>query len=229
MDNYAALTAAQLTSLNPVLPRGEYWSESDTGYTKLGNGATVWTELPYWRVAPPMNRWNVGYFYGPNGTKGTLAATANSEYAGRMAVPPGVAIDGIGVTTTGSGGAGSVARLGVRRDSGKGTPGALILDAGTVAVSDAAGDKLITITELVLPEPFVWLTVATQEGTAATYRSITLSHDGFGDISAANAGDASTRNGYVTGATVTGAFSPTYTVAGGAFTPRVYVRCSKSR
>lgn len=40
-------TAAEWTSNNPVLLRGELGQESDTGRCKLGNGTDVWTDLPY--------------------------------------------------------------------------------------------------------------------------------------------------------------------------------------
>lgn len=52
MNIYASLTAAELTSINPVVPVGEIWMEKDTGYAKRGNGATTWTNLSYWQTTP---------------------------------------------------------------------------------------------------------------------------------------------------------------------------------
>lgn len=40
-------TAAQWTSVNPVLLMGEEGLETDTGRTKRGDGVTVWAALPY--------------------------------------------------------------------------------------------------------------------------------------------------------------------------------------
>jgi len=40
-------TAANWTSNDPVLAVGEYECETDTGYTKCGDGTTAWTSLPY--------------------------------------------------------------------------------------------------------------------------------------------------------------------------------------
>lgn len=40
-------TAAAWTTANPVLSDGELGIESDTGYTKLGNGVLAWASLPY--------------------------------------------------------------------------------------------------------------------------------------------------------------------------------------
>ena len=41
-------TAANWTSVNPILANGEAGYETDTEKLKLGDGVTVWTLLPYW-------------------------------------------------------------------------------------------------------------------------------------------------------------------------------------
>lgn len=41
-------TAANWTSVNPVLHSGELGIETDTHLAKLGNGSTAWSGLPYW-------------------------------------------------------------------------------------------------------------------------------------------------------------------------------------
>lgn len=40
-------TASELTSENPLLLEGELATESDTGKQKIGDGATLWADLPY--------------------------------------------------------------------------------------------------------------------------------------------------------------------------------------
>jgi hypothetical protein len=40
-------TAANWTSANPTLAAGETGFETDTRLTKVGNGSTAWTSLPY--------------------------------------------------------------------------------------------------------------------------------------------------------------------------------------
>jgi hypothetical protein len=40
-------TAAQWTTANPVLAAGEPAVETDTGFLKVGDGASAWTALPY--------------------------------------------------------------------------------------------------------------------------------------------------------------------------------------
>lgn len=40
-------TAANWTTVNPVLLAGEWGYETDTKRKKLGDGSTAWTSLPY--------------------------------------------------------------------------------------------------------------------------------------------------------------------------------------
>lgn len=40
-------TAATWTSTNPTLAAGEWGQETDTGYTKIGDGSSAWTALRY--------------------------------------------------------------------------------------------------------------------------------------------------------------------------------------
>jgi len=44
----AIATAAQFSSVNPVLPVATIGYESDTGKIKFGDGATDWNTLSYW-------------------------------------------------------------------------------------------------------------------------------------------------------------------------------------
>lgn len=40
-------TAANWTSVNPILSAGEIGFETNTGKFKFGNGSSTWTALPY--------------------------------------------------------------------------------------------------------------------------------------------------------------------------------------
>jgi hypothetical protein len=40
-------TAAQWTTIDPILTSGEWGLETDTGYTKIGDGTTNWNSLSY--------------------------------------------------------------------------------------------------------------------------------------------------------------------------------------
>jgi hypothetical protein len=44
--------AANWTSVNPILGPGEVGLESDTGYSKVGNGTAAWASLPYTLPSP---------------------------------------------------------------------------------------------------------------------------------------------------------------------------------
>ena len=44
-------TAANWTTADPILAVGELGLESDTGFFKIGNGADVWSDLPYGGVS----------------------------------------------------------------------------------------------------------------------------------------------------------------------------------
>lgn len=47
-------TAAEWTSANPTLGAGEMGVETDTSFTKIGNGSTAWNSLPYASSAVPL-------------------------------------------------------------------------------------------------------------------------------------------------------------------------------
>lgn len=44
-------TAANWTSVNPVLSAGEFGVETDTNKMKIGNGSTAWNSLAYFAPA----------------------------------------------------------------------------------------------------------------------------------------------------------------------------------
>lgn len=45
-------TAANWTSVNPVLAIGEFGVETDTSKVKIGNGSTAWNSLAYTTIRP---------------------------------------------------------------------------------------------------------------------------------------------------------------------------------
>lgn len=53
-------TAANWTSVNPILALGERGVETDTGKEKSGDGSTVWTSLPYFGLTSPVSVANGG-------------------------------------------------------------------------------------------------------------------------------------------------------------------------
>jgi hypothetical protein len=79
-------TAANWTSVNPVLAAGEAGLETDTGLLKYGNGTSTWTALSY-----PSNS-NTTYLVrnntGATIPKGTVVAATGAEPSGRIDVAP---------------------------------------------------------------------------------------------------------------------------------------------
>jgi hypothetical protein len=79
-------TAANWTSVNPVLAAGEAGLETDTGLLKYGNGTSAWAALSY-----PSNS-NTTYLVrnntGATIPKGTLVAATGAEPSGRIDVAP---------------------------------------------------------------------------------------------------------------------------------------------
>ena len=133
-------------------------------------------------------------------------------------------LDRIGVYVTSPGAAGSVIRLGIRAwDTATALPGALILDAGTVAAT-TTGAKEATISQAVTAgTPYVLIAVG--QGAPATEPSM-VAHGGralpFADTGpSANAAPAII--GYSLGALPSTA--PTWFYSSAA-TPRVWVRTS---
>ena len=53
-------TAAQWTDANTILAAGEIGFEADTGYFKVGNGTTAWTDLEYFKDASTLSAEIVG-------------------------------------------------------------------------------------------------------------------------------------------------------------------------
>src|SRR5688500_9696138 len=88
-----------------------------------------------------------GLYYAPNGTLSTVAPSNQQMRAMPFIIPNALTLDRIACETTVDGEAGSVVRLGIYADDGNGYPGALVLDAGTVAGDGGAAVKEITISQ----------------------------------------------------------------------------------
>jgi lysophospholipase L1-like esterase len=131
-----------------------------------------------------LNRQSVGtltpalpsatYFYPVSaGARGTSAMLGNSNMrAAPWQTERSVSLARIGVDISGAGQSGAVVRLGVYADNGQGYPGALLVDAGTVA-ADTTGVKEATIA-LALPPGLYWLVACVQDAptTQPTVRTV---------------------------------------------------------
>jgi len=66
-------TTANWTSINPILLQGEFAYSLDTGFAKIGDGTSTWTQLTYFGGT------------GPTGPTGITGATGNGVPVGGSA------------------------------------------------------------------------------------------------------------------------------------------------
>lgn len=153
------------------------------------------------------------------------AQLANGDlYVVPLLVPAAYAVDRIACAVTTGGSAGAVIRLGIYADA-SGQPGALLVDAGTVAATTTGG-KQITIAKT-LSAGLWWLALVCQ-GAPVTTPTLAGSYAdalGIGGFDAADdlIGSAGARYG----TSITGALADPW--AGGSitsFSPRIGVRCA---
>lgn len=169
-----------------------------------------------------------GYYIAPEGFRSSGAiAAANTEYAIPLwiAAPGTLVRIGVSVTVVTSVTAGTVIRLGIRADNGAGKPGALILDAGTVA-GDAVANPEITISQAIATAGLYWLTATCQIAGATLPTVRMLGTGGMYPVSAGSIVNALSGGlcGY-TATGVSGALPGTYTVANQvALSPLIAVR-----
>ena len=97
---------------------------------------------------------------------GNAALVANQLYATALLIPRDMTLDRICFEVTTAGAGGTKARLGIYNDGTDLYPGALLVDAGEVAV-DTTGLKTIIISQA-LTKGIYWLAVVT-DGTPKTY------------------------------------------------------------
>lgn len=135
-----------------------------------------------------------GYYYGPGGGRSTTTMTAGLLTFVPFWVGTATNFSMIGAEVTTAGAAGTALRLGIYRDSGKGLPDALILDAGKV---DAAttGPKELSIAQALSPGLY-WLAALAEVGAPVvrTVSAVGLTPVGAGSL--ATATGASSQSGH---------------------------------
>lgn len=152
-----------------------------------------------------------GQWYGPycTGTSAAIPGEANA-YAVPLYVPKTTTFDRIGAVVTIGGGTGAVIRFGIYADNGRGQPGALVLDAGTVAATGTGTPLTITISQVLAPGLY-WL-VSCVQGVATPRPTMKITGTLVPYLPLA-AGVATAESAwYMTG--ITGAFPAAFTVAG---------------
>jgi hypothetical protein len=150
-------------------------------------GPLIFPFMGGFQFAPgyPSGRRNMGHCTQNTGT--TISVVANRHYAHPFIVGKQTTWDTIGVEVTTAGAGGSLARLGIYEAQSDGTPGALVLDAGTVLV-DATGDREISITQE-LSAGFYFLTFVS-DGTPVI-RAAILGETGAGWLGSASVSSSS--------------------------------------
>ncbi len=141
------------------------YASSATQLTRLAVGSTsqvlnVIGGIPAWRDRPLAfnETLSVGNYFVPVPITGggASAIAANRLYAMPCHVSRDLTADRIATQVTSAGGAGTVIRLGIYSDTGANAPGALLIDAGTVAADGATGVKAVTISQA-LTQALYWL------------------------------------------------------------------------
>ena len=136
-------TAANWTSVNPILAAGEAGFEIDTGIFKIGDGASAWTALAATAgTTPPATPAGIiSQFAGSTAPDGYLLCHGQSlsttAYSDLFAA--------IGYTYGGSGSSFAVPNLQNRIPVGKGT------DVEFDTLGETGGEKTVAITEAQMP------------------------------------------------------------------------------
>lgn len=168
-----------------------------------------------------------GHYMIPEGARTVSPLLASQEWVVPIKVGREGTIDRIGIEVTVAGVAGSLIRLGVRDQTTNGIPGALLLDAGTVA-GDVVGITELPVTLRLRKPGTYWLSATAQgaAGTAPTVRAVQGNLTPVSGTSLAGALSATPVTGYLmTG--VTGALPATYTVSNRAGSaPLIAVRAA---
>jgi len=132
-------TAANWTSVNPILLANELGRETDTGKIKIGNGTATWTSLAYqaWATLPvAVNAGGTGQTTYTNGQLLIGNTTGNTLAKARLTAGSGVAITNgngsITISATGSGG--TVTSVDVSGGVGLTSSGGPITGSGTITV-----------------------------------------------------------------------------------------------
>jgi hypothetical protein len=154
--------AAALTTLSAFMRTLLDDADAATALATLGAATRIGVAMQ-----PVSGLW-VGDPWG-NGGGGNSAWANGVLYAVPFIVGPGwPPILKVGVSTISGGSAGSLARLGLYADNGSQYPGALIVDAGTVATTSSFANASVALGASYTPTPGLYWKVFVQQGSAST-------------------------------------------------------------
>jgi hypothetical protein len=144
---------------NSVVLAAVYVPANDTaiGSTQIVDKRVLFTDPPV--LAPGSASGvlgNTGMWYGYPSATTTFNPVVGSLRLSPLHISKRLTFDRIGIEVTSFGASTAVCRLGIWADTGAGYPGALVLDAGTVATETPNGSKEITISKVLNPGLY-WL------------------------------------------------------------------------
>lgn len=171
-----------------------FWDDSASEWKNLTlgsglsiSGTTISATAAATGLGTPVVPWKTGRYYDTSqlwaGTFGNVAAVANRFYATPVFVPNDVTVDRIGVYVTAT--AAGNARLGIYAMGTDGWPGALILDAGTVA-TNTGGAKEITISQALSGGTWYYLAMVANAGASYYGWSTTTTVQPYGQPTLSN-------------------------------------------
>jgi hypothetical protein len=122
----------------------------------------------------PFMEWVAGRYYTAGlwdrGATTTIASVIGTLYGGQIVIPNTVTITAAGAEVSTAGGAGSLFRVGLYHDTGKGWLGKRVFDTGTIA-GDATGLQSANPAALVRPGYYWAVILARHVTTTITFRA----------------------------------------------------------
>lgn len=196
-------------------------AQSRAGYRQLAERA----RNPHRPTQDPAEVFRTGdwHFAGSQGSAGTSNTLGNGSLrVSPLDVPQPLPISDLSLAITAGGTAGCTMRLGIYADDGTGTyPGALVLDAGTVAADAIAVPAISSLTTLLLPGRY-WVGAVLQGAPASQPTVRTFSNSlgrvtRIGTTAPTSSTSVPVAGWAVTG--VTGALPSTFPAVSGATQP----------
>lgn len=162
------------------------------------------------------------YYSVDQGVAATMSIAQSSLYALPFIPPVNCTLNNVNINVNVAGAAGAVCRFGLFADNGSGYPGTLILDAGTVSVASTGIKQSIDFNQALTAGTLYWLGVVNQVAAGLTLRS----RNGVNPLAIAQTTSLMATNiqGFISGATVTGALASNPAVSSFGAAPTMAIK-----
>ena len=174
-------------------PFGALWFDSNNALWLCIAAGTpgTWVQQPGSAAyGLTTNRWMIS---GPGNTGATFVLNSNVGYFSPLLVTKSITVKAIGVDITSGGSAGALVRLGIYNDTGSGSPGTVLLDAGTTA---ATGTGAVSIGISITLTPGLYWLVAAGQGAPATQPTLEALFGGNPYVAVTSLTDGGNIGGY---------------------------------